>query len=224
MCSNRENRPRYQKAHRRYVSIIAIVDSRETAQIASLKRILDEGTKMKTKDIAETSLTPTQQAASDNEMTSKDFIVTIVPRWADIDLNQHMRNSAFADWAAYARTERLNANGFTMPKLVQLEMTPIMFEDRTRYLKEILLGDRIHIELQLAGTNRDGSRWFVRHIFRRGATVCAIYDAKGAWFSVAKRRLAPAPPGLLEAYSNIVRTDDYAELSSDQSVIGEVAA
>ena len=157
-------------------------------------------------------------------MISKDFIVTIVPRWADIDLNQHMRNSAFADWATYARTEWLNANGLSIPKLVELGMAPIMFEDRTRYLKEILLGERINIELQLAGAARDGSRWFVRHIFRRGATVCAVYEAKGAWFSVATRRIAAAPPGLLEAYGNIVRTEDYAELSSDESVMERITA
>ena len=172
---------------------------------------------MRTKDIAGISLTRTQQVASETQKTSKDFVVTIVPRWADIDLNQHMRNSAFSDWAAHARTEWLNANGFTMLKLVELKMTPIMFEDRTRYLKEIRLGERIDIELQLAGADRDGARWFVRHIFRRGATVCAVYDAKGAWFSVATRRLAPAPRGLLEAYSNIARTDDYADLSSGES-------
>jgi acyl-CoA thioester hydrolase len=143
----------------------------------------------------------------------------IVPRWADIDLNQHMRNSAFADWATYARTEWLSANGFTMLKLVELKITPIMFEDRTKYLREVLLGERIQIELQLAGTNRDGSQWSVRHIFRRGATVCAVYEAEGAWFSVATRRVVPAPPGLLEAYSDLARTDDYAELSPRESVI-----
>ena len=119
-------------------------------------------------------------------MTAKDFVVRIVPRWADIDLNQHMRHSAFADWAAYARTEWLNAHGFTMPKLVELRMTPVMFEDRTRYLQEVRLGERIHIELQLAGTDREGSQWFVRHIFLRGATVCAVYEAKRAWFSTAR--------------------------------------
>jgi hypothetical protein len=81
-----------------------------------------------------------------NTMTSKGFVVTIVPRWADVDLNQHKRHSAFADWAAYARTEWLNTNGLTMRKLVEPEMTPIMFEDRTRYLKEILLGERIQID------------------------------------------------------------------------------
>jgi acyl-CoA thioester hydrolase len=152
-------------------------------------------------------------------MTSKDFVVTIVPRWADIDLNQHMRHSAFSDWAAYARTEWLNANGLPMLKLVELRMTPIMFEDRTRYLKEILLGERIHIELQLAGADRDGSRWCLRHIFRQGATVCAVYEAKGAWFSIATHRIVPAPPGLLAAYSSLARTDDYSELISGDRVL-----
>ena len=79
-----------------------------------------------------------------HKMTTKDFVVQIVPRWADMDLNQHMRHSAFADWASYARTEWLHTNGFTMEKLAELKITPIMFEDRTRFLKEVLLGDRIH--------------------------------------------------------------------------------
>jgi len=135
-----------------------------------------------------------------------------------------MRHSAFAHRAAYARAEWLNAHGFTMPKLVELRMTPVMLEDRTRYLQEIRLGERIHLELQLAGADREGSRWFVRHIFRRDETVCAVYEAKGAWFSVATRRVVPAPPGLLEAYSNLTRTDDFAELRSGESVIEEVVA
>lgn len=155
-------------------------------------------------------------------MASKNFVVTIVPRWADIDLNQHMRHSAFADWAAYARTEWLNANGLTMPKLVELKMTPVMFEDRTRYFKEILLGERIQIELQLAAGDRDGSRWSLRHTFRRGITICAVYEAKGAWFSIATRRITPAPPGLLEAYGNLPRTDDFAELGRGEGVTREV--
>ena len=103
-------------------------------------------------------------------------------------------------------------------------MAPVLFEDRTRYLKEIQLGEQVHIELQLAGANRDGSQWFLRHIFRRVATVCAVHEAKGAWFSVATRRVVAPPPALLKAYSNIARTDDYAELSSGESILEEVVA
>lgn len=61
----------------------------------------------------------------------------------------------------------------------------------------------------------------MRHIFRRGATVCAVYEAKGAWFSIATRRVVAAPPELLEAYSSLARTDDYVELNSGESVLEE---
>jgi acyl-CoA thioester hydrolase len=142
----------------------------------------------------------------------KDFVLTIVPRWADIDFNQHMRHSAFADWAAYARSEWLDSNGLNMQKLVELKVSPVMFEERTKYFKEILLGERITVDLQLAGTNHDASHWLLRHTFRRDSTVCALHEAKGAWFNTASRRIAPPPPGLLEAYANMVRTDDYADL------------
>jgi len=151
-------------------------------------------------------------------MLDKDFVLTVVPRWADIDPNQHMRHSAFADWAAYVRTEWLNTNGLDMQKLMELKVAPIMFEENVKYFKEVLLGDRITIELQLAGTNDDASRWLLRHTFRRGATVCAVSEAKGAWFNIVTRRIAPPPRGLLEAFANIVRTDDYVDLGSKESV------
>jgi len=140
-----------------------------------------------------------------------------------MDFNHHMRHSAFADWGTCALTEWLNANGLSILKLREPRVASILFEERTRYLKEIFLGERIAIELQLAGADRDGSRWLVLHIFLPGATVCA-YEAKGAWFSTATRRVVPAPPRLIDAFSNLSRTDDYADLSSGESVIEEVVA
>jgi acyl-CoA thioester hydrolase len=154
----------------------------------------------------------------ENPLPVKAFILTIVPRWADIDFNQHMRHSAFADWAAYVRTEWLSVNNLDIRKLLDLKIAPIMFEERATYFKEILLGERITIELQLAGSNHDASRWLLRHTFRRGAAVCAVSDAKGAWFDVATRRIAQPPPGLLEAYANMVRTDDYMDLGVKENV------
>ena len=46
-----------------------------------------------------------------------------------------MRHSAFAAWAAYARTERLDTNGVNLQKFAELRFAPIMIEDRTRYFK-----------------------------------------------------------------------------------------
>jgi acyl-CoA thioester hydrolase len=153
------------------------------------------------------------------DMAGKVFAVTIVPRWADIDLNRHMRHSAFADWAGYARSEWLDAHRLSMQILTDLKVAPILFEESTRYFKEIFIGERITIELQLAGANHDGSRWRLRHTLRRGETVCAVHEAGGAWFDVVTRRIAPPPPGLREAYADMMRTDDYVELVSNERVV-----
>jgi acyl-CoA thioester hydrolase len=108
-----------------------------------------------------------------------DFVVTIVARWADIDLNQHMRHSDFADCAAHTRTEWLNANGLPIEKLVELKMAPVMFEDGTRYLKEVRLGERIHIELQLAGADGDGAVVPTAHLPPRRKRLCRLRSQRG---------------------------------------------
>lgn len=154
-------------------------------------------------------------------MVRKAFALTIVPRWADIDFNRHMRHSAFADWAGYARSEWLDAHGLSIQALTDLKVAPILFEERTRYFKEILIGERIVVELQLAAANHDASRWSLRHTFRRWDAVCAVHEAGGAWFDIVSRRIAQPPPGVKEAYSELMRTDDFVELVTKQPLATE---
>ncbi len=40
-------------------------------------------------------------------MPSSEFAMTVVTRWADIDAKQHLRNTAYSEWATYVRTEWL---------------------------------------------------------------------------------------------------------------------
>lgn len=157
-------------------------------------------------------------------MARQAFALTIVPRWADIDFNRHMRHSAFADWAGYARSEWLDAHGLDIQTLTDLKVAPILFEEHTRYFKEILIGERIVVELQLAAANHDASRWRLRHTFRRWDALCAVHEVGGAWFDLVTRRIAPPPPGAREAYAELMRTDDYVELVSTKPLAREAAS
>lgn len=114
------------------------------------------------------------------------------------------------------RSEWLNEAGFDVRTMVAANLAPVLFEERTRFLKEILLGEHVAIDLQLAGFNHDGSRFHMRQTFRRGDTPCAIYEIKGAWFDIALRRIVAPPPGLLEASDKLERTDDFAHLVSSR--------
>lgn len=143
-----------------------------------------------------------------------DFRFTFVPRWADIDANQHLKNTAFSEWSVHARSEWLASVGFDFKKLMELNFSGVVFEDRTRYLKEILLGETIVIDLELVGLKHDGSQFHVRHNFRRGDTVCAVHEVKGAWLDIANRRIAAPPDGIFQASIDLVRASDYAEIVS----------
>lgn len=147
-------------------------------------------------------------------MSVKEFNFIITPRWSDLDANQHVRHSAYADWATHSRMAWLDQHGFSFKRLYELRTAPIQFEDTTKYLKEIALGEEILIDLQLVGLNHDASRYHMRQTFQRGETVCALYEIKGAWLDVVSRRIAPPPEGLLEATKNMVRAPDFAEIVS----------
>jgi acyl-CoA thioester hydrolase len=147
-------------------------------------------------------------------MPATEYRYTISPRWSDLDANQHVRHSAYADWATHSRTDWLSAHGFTLKRMTEMNVAPIIFEESTKYFKEIYLGDQIVIDLQLVGLNQDASRYHMRQAFRRDDTICALYEIKGAWIDIANRRIAPPPPLLLDATENMVRSEDYAEITS----------
>ena len=123
-------------------------------------------------------------------MPMNEFRITFVPRWADIDANQHLKNTAFSEWATYVRSEWLASFGFDVKKLMELKFSVVIFEDSTKYFKEIFVGEHIVIDLELVGLKQDGSRFHVRHTFRRDDTVCAVHNVKGAWLDIASRRVA----------------------------------
>jgi len=140
------------------------------------------------------------------------YRATITPRWADVDANGHLRHSAYADWATFVRTEWLYELGLTLRKLTALRIVPITQEETTKYSKEILLGEKIEVDLALAGSSADAS-WFVHRLhFRRGETLCARYEMKGAWMDIEKRRIAAPPPDVVQAISTLARTSDYVDL------------
>ncbi len=144
----------------------------------------------------------------------KPYQQTITTRWADIDATRHLRHTAYLDWATHVRTEWLSAQGFTMQSMAEMHIAPILLEENIKYLKETFLGDSLVIDIACVGLSSDASRWHIRQQFRRGETVCAVYEVKGAWLDTEKRRISPPPAGVLEATALLPKADDYADIPS----------
>lgn len=130
--------------------------------------------------------------------------ITYRTRWADMDPNGHMRHSAYADYAADQRIVLLAAWGYDVARFAQLRLGPILFREETLFLKEVLIGESIHVDSRLAALNADGSRWSIRHtVYKADGRVAATVTVDGAWLDLDRRKLAVPPAELAVAFTTL---------------------
>lgn len=136
-------------------------------------------------------------------------------RWADLDGNNHMANTAFLDACVDARLGFFEQQGFPRSELARLGFGPVVRRDEVDYLRELRLGQKYKVDLQLAGCSEDGSRFILRNTFwlEDGIKV-AVVTSHGGWLDLRARRLVAPPEGLLAALNALPRVDDFAELPS----------
>ncbi|BEV72611.1 MULTISPECIES: thioesterase family protein [unclassified Paludibacterium] len=138
------------------------------------------------------------------------FTKTHEVRWADIDANQHLRHSAYADLCTHTRFEWLNACGFPAGEFVRHGFGPVLFSEQTIYRKEVHLGDRVEINVELAGASEDFSRWKLRQEIRKqDGTLAAIYEVSGAWLRLQDRKLIAPPEALMAILQALPLSGDY---------------
>ena len=132
--------------------------------------------------------------------------------WSQIDSNQHMRHSAYADFAAQARLMMLESVGLLLPVLYSYKIGPVIFREELFYLREIGINEHIKVTCEVIKARPDGSRWSIRHdIYRSDGVKAAVIVADGAWIDMEKRKLAVLPAELSKYFMNAPRSEDYIE-------------
>ena len=132
--------------------------------------------------------------------------------WSQIDANQHMRHSAYADLAAQARLNLLENLGLKPTVLLDEFIGPVLFREELLYMREVRLGDWIKVTCQLIKCRPDGSRWSIRHeMYRADGTKVAVVTVDGAWIDMVKRKLTSLPAELNLLFMKTPRADDFIE-------------
>ena len=130
--------------------------------------------------------------------------ITYRTRWADMDPNGHMRHSAYADYAADQRVVVLASWGFGVAQFAHLRLGPILFREETKFLKEIHIGEEIHVDGLLLSVSADGSRWSIVHtIYKADGRVAATVTVDGAWLDLDRRKLTVPPVELAAAMATL---------------------
>ncbi len=137
--------------------------------------------------------------------------------WAQIDANQHMRHSAYADFAAQARLTMMESLGLKPATLYGFNIGPVLFREEMFYLREIGVNDYVKVTCEVTKARSDGSRWSIRHELYRGDGVkAAIIVADGAWIDMQKRKLTLLPDILSKMFLAAPRSEDYIEEAAKQ--------
>ncbi|HEY4327992.1 MAG TPA: acyl-CoA thioesterase [Mucilaginibacter sp.] len=132
--------------------------------------------------------------------------------WAQIDANQHMRHSAYADVGAQARLNMLRQAGMDPTVFLNAGIGPILFREELVYLREIALNQAIIVTSEVTRARADGSRWTIRHeIYRHDGVKAAIINVDGAWIDLQRRKLTVLTAELAAAFASAPRSADYVE-------------
>ena len=135
-------------------------------------------------------------------------------RWSDLDPNMHMRHTAYADLCAATRFSYLESLGFTMEKFAELKIGPIIFNENVSYLSEIRSGEKVMVDVRIAGLSEDGRKWkMVQRVRRKSdGKMAATLEILGAWFDVVERKVTTAPEILQSKMDQLPKTEDFKTL------------
>ena len=130
--------------------------------------------------------------------------------WSQIDSNNHLRHSAYADLACQARVEVLEQMGISSIKMEELAIGPILFEEQTVYKREVPPNTIVSVSCLLQSCRADAARWsFRQEIFRADGVLAAVVTTVGAWMDLNKRKITIPPSFFAEQLLTLMpRTAD----------------
>lgn len=145
------------------------------------------------------------------------FTRTFHVRWADMDFNAHMKNTAYLDLGPDVRMMFFAENGFPMQEFERLRIGPVILRDEVDYYRELKLLELVTVDLVLAGLSEDGKRFRIRnHFFRPDGEMAARVTSTGGWLDLDTRKLVVPPDNLRQALLAIPRSDDFETLPSSK--------
>lgn len=141
------------------------------------------------------------------------FTINFTTRWADFDANIHMRHTAYNDYAAEVRLRYFMEHNVTIQDFTKEKTGPILFEENTRFLKEIHMGEDISVNLKVIGLSRNGERWKIQHeVFNKQGKLSAIITVYGAWLDLVQRKLTIPPKKFQTIFDTVEKTSDFEEI------------
>jgi acyl-CoA thioester hydrolase len=134
-------------------------------------------------------------------------------QWADLDANNHLRNTGFLDYAAQTRMLFFESEDFPPSAFAEHAIGPVVLEDQVTYRRELRLLQPFRVQIACAGQSETGSKFVIENtIVRDDGKLCARVRSRGLWMALDTRKPVVPPERLRHAMDRMARTDDFVVL------------
>ncbi|MCT9006158.1 acyl-CoA thioesterase [Streptomyces rhizosphaerihabitans] len=123
---------------------------------------------------------------------AEPFFVPVTVRGYETDVQGHLNQSVYLQYAEHARWSLLHAAGISQPELADRRVGPVVLETTIRYRRELLAGDEV--EVTCAFIWGEGKSFRMEQTIRKAdGTVSAEITAVCGLMDLTERRLLPGP-------------------------------
>ncbi|GHB71356.1 thioesterase [Streptomyces viridiviolaceus] len=123
---------------------------------------------------------------------SEPFSVPVTVRGYETDVQGHLNQAVYLNYAEHARWSLLQAAGIRQADLVARGVGPVVLETTIRYRRELLAGDEV--EVTCAFEWGQGKTFRIRQTVRKAdGTAAAEIEAVGGLLDLRARKLVADP-------------------------------
>ncbi|WP_432119418.1 acyl-CoA thioesterase [Streptomyces sp. bgisy032] len=138
---------------------------------------------------------------------SEPFSVPVTVRGYETDVQGHLNQAVYLNYAEHARWALLQAAGITQSRLISTGVGPVALETTVRYRRELLAGDEVEVTCAFAWGG--GKTFRIEQTVRKtDGTVAAEITGVGGILDLKERRLVADPARV------------FKELATDPGLFG----
>ena len=145
-------------------------------------------------------------------MFKKDYEAS----WTDLDPNWHVANYAYNKYSTDARVSFFNSLELNKTKFDKLNIGPVLFYEHMYYYKEIKIGVKFSVTVEIDGYSEDGKffKLFQNFYNQKGEHLAHLVLAFGIMDTV-KRMLTLMPEDSFNLFKGLSRSKSFQILSKE---------
>ncbi|MFF1707375.1 acyl-CoA thioesterase [Streptomyces sp. NPDC058252] len=132
---------------------------------------------------------------------AEQFSVPVTVRGYETDVQGHLNQSVYLQYAEHARWSLLLAAGISQTELIGKGVGPVALETTIRYIRELRAGDEVEVTCTFVWG--EGKSFRVEQTIRKtDGTVSAEISAVGGLLDLERRRLVADPREVFKALAS----------------------